>query len=274
MPRKKTTTDSTLEITKRNGIGIVALNRPDVHNAFNEVLIAELTAAAQAFGEDPEVRVVILTGNGPSFCAGADLNWMRKMAGYSRDENLEDAAGLAEMLRVLNELPKPTVARVHGNVFGGGVGLVACCDFAVAAVESTFSLSESKLGLIPATISPYVVEAIGARQARRYFLTAERFEAAEAYRLGLVHDIVPIAQLDDRVNEVLGPLLIAGPAAQRECKELIRAVANKPIDSAVIADTVQRIATVRASPEGQEGVGAFLGKRSPSWIPAELREGK
>jgi methylglutaconyl-CoA hydratase len=273
MPRKPASY-SHLEITKRNGIGIVSLNRPDVHNAFNEALIAELTAACHALAKNAEVRVVILTGNGPSFCAGADLNWMKKMAGYSRAENAADAAGLAEMLRVLNELPKPTVARVHGNVFGGGVGLVACCDIAIAAVESTFSLSEGKLGLIPSTISPYVVEAIGARQARRYFLTAERFEAAEAYRIGLLHDIVPIAQLDDRINEILGPLLIAGPAAQRECKALIRAVAHKPIDAGVIADTVERIATVRASPEGREGVGAFLAKRSPSWIPPELRKGK
>ena len=273
MPRKQAS-PSTLEITKRNGIGIVALNRPDVHNAFNETLIAELTAASRSLGADKDVRVVILTGSGPSFCAGADLNWMKKMSGYSRKENIADAAGLAEMLRTLNDLPKPTIARVHGNVFGGGVGLVACCDIAIAAVESTFSLSESKLGLIPATISPYVVEAIGARQARRYFLTAERFEAAEAYRIGLVHDIVPLPQLDDRVNEILGPLLLAGPAAQRECKALIRAVAHKPIDADVIADTVERIATVRASPEGKEGVGAFLGKRAASWIPPELRTGK
>jgi methylglutaconyl-CoA hydratase len=274
MPRKQAAKFTTLEITRRNAIGIVALNRPDVHNAFNDVLIAELTAACGTLGEDPDVRMVILTGNGPSFCAGADLNWMKKMAGYSRAQNVADAAGLAEMLRALNELPKPTVARVHGNVFGGGVGLVACCDIAIAAAESAFSLSESKLGLIPATISPYVVEAIGARQARRFFLTGERFEAAEAYRLGLLHDIVPFAQLDDRVNETLGPLMLAGPAAQRECKALIRAVAHKPIDDSVIADTVQRIATVRASPEGKEGVGAFLGKRSPSWVPAELRKGK
>ena len=273
MPRKPASY-STIDVARRNGIGIVALDRPDVHNAFNDVLIAELTGALGAFAADAAVRAIILTGNGPSFCAGADLNWMKKMAAYKRAQNVADAAALAEMLRVLNELPKPTVARVHGNVFGGGVGLVACCDIAIGAVESTFALSESKLGLIPATISPYVVEAIGARQARRYFLTAERFEAAEAYRIGLLHDIVPFAQLDDRVNEILGPLLLAGPAAQGECKALIRAVAHRPIDASVIADTVQRIATVRASPEGKEGVGAFLGKRSASWIPAELRKAR
>ena len=273
MPRKSASY-STIDVAKRNAIGIVTLDRPEVHNAFNELLIAELTGALKALAGDAGVRLVILTGNGPSFCAGADLNWMKKMAGYKRAQNVADAAGLAEMLRVLNELPKPVVARVHGNVFGGGVGLVACCDIAIGAAESTFALSESKLGLIPATISPYVVEAIGARQARRYFLTAERFEAAEAYRIGLLHDIVPLAQLDDRVNEILGPLLLAGPAAQGECKALIRAVAHRPIDAAVIGDTVQRIATVRASAEGKEGVAAFLGKRSASWIPAELRKGK
>ena len=274
---KKTTklpVRNTIAVERRNGIGIVSLNRPDVHNAFNDTLIAELAAACGELGDDADVRVVILTGNGPSFCAGADLNWMKKTAGYARKENLADASALADMLRALNELPKPTVARIHGNVFGGGVGLVACCDIAIAAVESTFSLSEAKLGLIPATISPYVVEAIGARQARRYFQTAERFEAAEAYRLGLVHDIVPMGQLDDRVNETLGPLMLAGPSAQRECKSLLRAVAHKPIDADLIADTVARIASVRASPEGKEGVAAFLGKRSASWVPAELRKKK
>ena len=261
-----------LDITVRNAIGIVAMNRPDVHNAFNDVVIAELTRAARDLEKDEAVRVVVLAGNGPSFCAGADLNWMKKMAGYGRDENVADAAGLAEMLRTWNELRKPTVARVHGAAYGGGVGLVACCDIAIAAAEATFALSESKLGLIPATISPYVIQAIGAGRARRYFLTAERFEAAEAYRIGLVHDIVPFAQLDDRVDGILGSLLVAGPQAQLECKALIRAVAGRPIDGAVIADTVERIAAVRASPEGKEGVAAFLGKRSAAWIPEELRK--
>ncbi|MCC6196312.1 MAG: enoyl-CoA hydratase/isomerase family protein [Burkholderiales bacterium] len=271
MPRAKSRAPTTLQLAVRNGIGIVTLDRPELHNAFNEVVIAELTQAARDMGADDAVRAVILNANGTSFCAGADLNWMKKMAGYSRAQNVADAAGLAQMLKALNELPKPTVARVHGAAYGGGVGLVACCDIAIAAAEATFSLSESKLGLIPATISPYVIEAIGARQARRYFLTAERFEAAEAYRLGLVHDIVPMAQLDDRVNETLGPLLVAGPAAQRECKALIRAVAHRPIDDKLIADTVQRIASVRASPEGKEGVAAFLGKRPANWVPEALR---
>ena len=272
MPKKQAASSYTmLDVTVRNAIAIVTLNRPDVHNAFNETLIAELTDAMRALGEDDAVRAVILAGNGPSFCAGADLNWMKKMAGYGHAENVADAQALAEMLRVLHAVPKPTIARVHGAAYGGGVGLVACCDIAVGAVEATFALSESKLGLIPSTISPYVINAIGARQASRYFLTAERFEAAEAYRLGLLHDIVPIAQLDDRVNEILGPLMLAGPQAQRECKALIAAVAHRPIDAALIADTVRRIADVRASPEGKEGVGAFLGKRAADWVPPELR---
>ena len=263
---------ATLEVAIRNGIGILALNRPEVHNAFNETMIAELIEALLQLGADEGVRAIVLTGNGASFCAGADLNWMKKMAAYSRAENLADARALARMLQTLNDVPKPTVARIHGAAYGGGVGLAACCDIAIAAAEATFALSEAKLGLIPATISPYVIEAIGARQARRYFLTAERFEAAEAYRLGLLHDIVPIMQLDDRINEVLGTLLLVGPNAQRECKTLIRAVAHRPIDARVVAETVRHIAAVRSSPEGKEGVAAFLAKRSPAWVPADLRE--
>ena len=181
---------------------------------------------------------------------------------------------LALMLRTLNGLSKPTVACVRGAAFGGGVGLVACCDIAVAAHDAIFSLSEAKLGLIPATISPYVIEAIGARQARRYFLTAERFTAAEAFRIGLVHDIVPEPELDARINELLGELLVAGPVAQLECKALIRGVAHRPIDADVIAGTAEHIAAVRASPEGKEGVAAFLAKRSPKWVPEALRTRK
>lgn len=256
-----------LDVTLRNSIAIVTLNRPDVHNAFNEELIGELTSVLRALGDDDIVRAVVLLGAGGSFCAGADLNWMKKAAGFSRTQNLADAKALAAMLRTLNELPKPTLARVHGSVFGGGVGLVACCDIAIADHDAIFALSEARLGLIPATISPYVVEAIGARAARRYFLTTERFTAAEAYRLGLVHDIVPPAELDARVNEVLGFIVSAGPRAQSECKKLIRAVAHRPIDGGVIADTARRIASVRASPEAKEGVAAFLEKRRATWVP-------
>jgi methylglutaconyl-CoA hydratase len=280
MPKKKapsapaTSTHETLAVDVRNNVGLVALNRPELHNAFNEMLVAELTAVLQSLDADASVRAVVLTGHGKSFCAGADLNWMKKMAGYGAAENLADAQALALMLRTLNGLSKPTVACVRGAAFGGGVGLIACCDIAVAAHDAIFSLSEAKLGLIPATISPYVIEAIGARQARRYFLTAERFTAAEAFRIGLVHDIVPEPELDDRINEMLGDLLVAGPVAQLECKALIRGVAHRPIDTDVIAGTAKHIAAVRASPEGKEGVAAFLGKRSPKWVPDALRPGK
>jgi len=259
-----------LVVEIRNDIALLALARPDVHNAFDATLIAEMTRALAALERDDAVRAVVLLGHGRSFCAGADLNWMKKMAGYGHAENLADATALATMLKTLNGLSKPTIARVHGAAYGGGVGLIACCDIAVAAQEATFSLSESKLGLIPATISPYVIEAIGARAARRYFLTAERFTAAEAYRIGLVHDIVIADALDERINELLGALVVAGPNAQAESKALIRAVAHRPIDDKVIADTAARIAKVRASPEGKEGVAAFLSRRSPAWVPAPL----
>ena len=211
-PRSRThAAYESLVVEIRNGIGLVALARPEVHNAFDETLIAELTRALVALDHDDAVRAVVLLGHGKSFCAGADLNWMKRMAGFGRAENLADAMALANLLRTLCGLSKPTIARVHGAAYGGGVGLIACCDIAVAAQEATFSLSEAKLGLIPATISPYVVEAIGARAARRYFLTGERFDAAEAYRIGLVHDIVIAEILDDRINELLGALVVAGP---------------------------------------------------------------
>jgi methylglutaconyl-CoA hydratase len=277
MPGKKTAPPfacTTLEVDVRNNIGLVALNRPALHNAFDEALINELTVVMQALDSDASVRAVVLTGNGKNFCAGADLNWMKKMADYSPAENLADAQALALMLRTLNGLSKPTIACVRGAAMGGGVGLVACCDIAVAAHDATFALSEAKLGLIPATISPYVIEAIGARQARRYFLTAERFTAAEAFRIGLVHDIVPGPELDTRVNELLGALLLAGPVAQLECKALIRGVAHRRIDAEVINGTAEHIAAVRASPEGKEGVAAFLSKRSPKWVPKALRPAK
>jgi methylglutaconyl-CoA hydratase len=277
MPRKKKTpvlACETLVVDLRNDVGLVALNRPELHNAFNETLIAELTMVLQALDTDDSVRAVVLTGHGKSFCAGADLNWMKKMAGYGTEENLADAQALALMLRTLYGLSKPTVACVRGAAFGGGVGLVACCDIAVAAHDAIFSLSEAKLGLIPATISPYVIEAIGARHARRYFLTAERFTAAEAFRISLVHDIVPGPELDNRINELLGALLVAGPRAQLECKALIRGVAHRSIDADVIQGTAAHIAAVRSSPEGKEGVAAFLGKRPPNWVPESLRPKK
>jgi methylglutaconyl-CoA hydratase len=263
---------ATLTVDVRESVAVVVLARPEVHNAFDATLIRELTQALRTIDGDTAVRAVVLLGAGKSFCAGADLNWMKKMAGYGHADNLADATALAAMLQTLHRLSKPTIARVHGSAFGGGVGLVACCDIAFAAHDATFALSEARLGLIPATIAPYVVEAIGARQARRYFLSAERFTAAEAFRIGLVHDICPADELDTRINELLGALLVAGPRAQAEAKELIRAVAAWPIDDAVIADTAARIARVRGSPEGKEGVAAFLEKRPPAWVPAALRK--
>jgi methylglutaconyl-CoA hydratase len=260
---------TTIAVAVGAGIAVVTLNRPEVHNAFNETLIAELTAALRGLGTNPAVRAVVLIGAGASFCAGADLNWMKKMAGFSRAQNLADAKALAAMLTTLNELPKPTIARVHGAAFGGGIGLIACCDIAIGTPDAVFALSEARLGLIPATISPYVVEAIGARAARRLFLTAERFTAAEAFRLGLLHDLAVPAELDERIDDVLGLLLKAGPSAQAECKTLLRAVAHRPIDANLIAQTAERIATVRASVEGKEGVAAFLAKRGAAWVPRD-----
>ena len=264
----------TIEVVRREGVALIGLARPEVRNAFNETMIAELAASVKEAGADASVRAVLLHAAGESFCAGADLDWMRRMADYGRDENLADANALAGMLSAIANCPKPTVACVRGAAYGGGVGLVACCDIAIGANDASFALSEAKLGLIPATISPYVVAAIGERQARRYFLTGERFDAAEAYRIGLLHDIVLPAELDARVNEILGALLVAGPEAQRESKALIRAVAGRAVDAALIGDTAERIARVRASDEAREGIAAFLSKRSPAWVPGALRTGK
>ena len=259
---------TSLAIDHQGPVGIVTLNRPERHNAFDDALIAGLTDALRAMEADTNVRVVVLSGAGPSFSAGADLGWMKRMAGFSREENVRDAMGLGALMRTLAHLAKPTVARVHGAAYGGGVGLVACCDIAVALQGATFSFSEAKLGLIPAVISPYVIAAIGERAARRYFLTAERFDAAEAWRLGLVHELAATTDdLDDKIGDIVEALLACGPAAQRESKELIRAVAHRPVMSDVIQDTAERIAKVRASPEGREGVSAFLEKRKPSWVP-------
>ncbi len=257
---------SPCDVRVQDAVATVTLNRPEIHNAFDETLIAQLTATFVSLDDDPDVRAVVLQGTGRSFCAGADLNWMKRMAGFSREENLTDANALAAMLRALHALSKPTIARVHGAAFGGGVGLVSACDIALAVPEATFALTEARLGLIPATIGPYVIEAIGARQARRYFLTAERFGAAEALRIGLLHEVVPLPQIDARIGELVAAIKAAGPVAQLECKALIRGVAHRPIDADVIAGTAEHIAAVRASPEGKEGVAAFLGKRTPAWL--------
>ena len=261
---------STLVIERQGPVGLITFNRPERHNAFDDVLIGELTEALRSMEAEDGLRVVVLSGAGRSFSAGADVDWMKRAAAYSKDENLRDAMELGALMRTLDHLRKPTIARVHGNVFGGGVGLVACCDIAIATQDARFSLSEVKLGLIPAVISPYVVAAIGARNARRYFLSGERFEAAEAYRMGLVHDLAGDENdLDDRIGAIVDAMMLAGPVAQREAKELIRAVAHRPMHSEILQDTAERIARVRTSPEGREGLSAFLDKRKASWIPPD-----
>lgn len=249
-----------------DGTAWVILDRADVHNAFDDTLIATLTAEFARVDRDPAARVMVLAAKGKSFSAGADLNWMARVARYSEAENLEDARRLAAMLSTLDRMSKPTVALVQGPAYGGGVGLVAACDMAIAAEEAAFALTEVKLGIIPAVISPYVVTAIGERASRRYMLTAERFDAREAYRLGLVHQVVTAAELDIAGRKILDLLLKNGPAALAACKDLIRAVARDPVDGAMIEDTAKRIASQRVSPEGREGIGAFLAKRPPNWI--------
>ena len=258
-----------LAIEHQGPLGLVTLNRPERHNAFDDALIHDLTEALRAMEADDSVRIVVLAGAGASFCAGADLNWMKRMSGFSRDENLRDAMQLGALMRTLNNLRKPTIARVHGAAYGGGVGLVACCDIAVASHGAAFALSEVKLGLVPAVISPYVVAAIGERAARRYFVSGERFDAGEAWRLGLVHDLAPTDdEMDARLKHLVDAMLSCGPVAQREAKELVRAVAGRPVTSELVQDTAERIARLRASPEGREGVSAFLEKRRPPWVPA------
>ena len=247
------------------GVATVTLNRPAVHNAFDDGLIADLTAALRRLAADPAIRVAVLTGTGQSFSSGGDLGWMRRMARYSEAENMADAMALAELLRLLDELPKPTVARVNGAAIAGGLGLVCCCDVAVAAAEAVFAISEGRLGLVPATISPYVVGAIGARAARRYFLTAERFSAAEAQRIGLVHQVVARAALDAAVEKTVSALLEVGPGAQARSKRLIAEVRDRPITHGLLSLTARAIAEARASDEGQEGLAAFFEKRKPGW---------
>jgi methylglutaconyl-CoA hydratase len=251
----------------RAGVATVTLNRPEVRNAFDDALIAELAATFKALDDDDAVRAVVLAGNGPAFCAGADLNWMKRMAGYGYEQNLHDAMGLAVMLQTIDRMRKPTIARVHGPAFAGGTGLVAACDIALGTPEAKFCLSEAKLGLSPATISPYVVRAMGERAARRYFLSAEVFDADEALRIGLLSALVPAAQLEAAIESLLRHLLAGGREALAKIKDLIRTVASVPIDDTMVADTARRIAEIRVSPEGREGIASFLEKRKPSWVP-------
>jgi methylglutaconyl-CoA hydratase len=255
----------TLEVTVEAGIATVALNRPRVRNAFDDAAIAEITQAFRALGNDSGVRAIVLAARGPVFCAGADLNWMKRMAGYTREENRADAQRLAAMLHVIDSCPRPVMAKVQGDCYGGGVGLAAACDIVIAGEQATFCLSEVKLGLIPATISPYVVRAMGEHAARRYFLTAERFTAREAHRLGFAHEVTADGELDAAADAIAKALVSNGPHAVREAKRLVRDV-TRPLDDALIADTVERIVDIRASDEGREGMQAFLEKRKPGWV--------
>lgn len=254
-----------LEIRRDGAVARVRMNRPDVHNAFDDALIAELTRQLDALGQSREVRVVVLEGAGASFSAGADLNWMRGMARMSEDENREDSLALARLMRTLDALPKPTIARVHGAAFGGGVGLIACCDIAIGVHEARFGLTEARLGLLPAVISPYVINAIGARQARRWFASAEMFDATEAQRIGLLHQVVEADALDAAVDRQIALLLKAGPIAAASAKALVRDVSAHADGARHDRDNAALIARLRVSPEGQEGLGAFLDKRAPSW---------
>jgi methylglutaconyl-CoA hydratase len=256
----------TLTIEHAGPVATIWMNRPDVFNAFNEQLIDELTRACELLDKDATVRVVVLGGRGPHYSAGADLNWMRRAAQASEQENLEDARRFARMLRTLSTLSKPTIARVQGAALGGGTGLAAACDMAVASADAVFSTSEVKFGIIPAVISPYVLRAIGPRQALRYFQTAERINAERALAIGLVHEVAPLDQLDAAVAALVKPLLAGGPLAQKAAKELISAVQGRPLDDATLEETAQRIARQRRTDEARDGVSAFLDKRPPAWM--------
>lgn len=257
---------TTLDIRRPSPhVAEVWLNRAEVRNAFNDGVITELTTAFEQLGADPQLRAIVLGGHGKAFCAGADLSWMRAMAGYSWEQNQADAARLAQMLWTIYRCPVPVVGRIHGDCYAGGVGLAAVCDVLVAAEGVNFCLSEARLGLLPATIAPYVIKALGEQASRRYFTTAERFDSAQAKALGLVHEVVAAESLDTKVAEIVAALVANGPAAVRACKRLVQDVAGSPIDATLRADTARRIADIRASAEGREGVQAFLDKRDPAW---------
>ena len=254
-----------LSLQREGAVARLRMERPEVHNAFDDGLVAALTRALESLAEAADIRVVVLEGAGASFSAGADLNWMRGMAAAGEAENRQDALALARLMRTLDQLPKPTIARVHGAAFGGGVGLVACCDIAVGTPEAKFGLTESKLGLLPAVISPYVIAAIGARQARRWFATAEIFDAVEAHRIGLLHQVVAADQLERAIQRQIDLVAKAGPVAASTAKSLVRRVAAGGDAASIDAANADLIATLRVSTEGQEGLSAFLDKRKPAW---------
>lgn len=257
----------TLQTEYAQGIALIWMNRPKMRNALDNVVIAELTDAFSAAIEDDGVRAIVLAGRGKAFCAGADLNWLKTAREMTPDEAREDSIGLARLMRLIYESPKPTVARVQGAAYAGGMGLVAACDITVASHEAKFCLSEVKLGLIASMIGPYVIKAMGEARARRFFLTAEPFDAAEAYRIGFVHELAPAEELDATVNGILGHLVMASPNAMSETKQLIRDVVGRPIDDELTRDTAGRLARVRASDDAQEGISAFFEKRKPRWVP-------
>ena len=257
---------TTLDVQRSGPVARVFLNRPEVRNAFNDGVIAELSQTFAALGADPTLRCIVLGGHGKAFCAGADLNWMRTMSGYSWEQNRADAQALADMLSTLYRCPVPVVGRVHGDCYAGGLGLAAVCDVLVAVDGVNFCLSEAKLGLLPATIGPYVVKAMGEQAARRWFVTAERFSAAQAHAMGFVHECVAPEALDAKVDEIVAALVANGPMAARACKQLVKDVAGRAIDAELRADTARRIADIRASDEGREGIASFLGKRAPNWL--------
>ncbi|MGI9488786.1 MAG: enoyl-CoA hydratase/isomerase family protein [Geminicoccaceae bacterium] len=260
------TDDSPFTLEHRaDGVAVITLDRPEIHNAFDDRLIVKLTEALEALGIDDRVRAVLLTGRGKSFSAGADLNWMRRSADYGEDDNLKDARALAKLMTTLDRLPKPTVAKVNGAALGGGVGLICCCDIVIAADHARFGTTEVKLGIMPSVIGPYVIRAIGAREARRIMLTGERFFTGEALRLGLVHRVTAAGDLDNAVEEVVSELLSSGPRAVQATKALIKDIADLPISPDLVDETAKRIAALRATSEAKEGLGAFLEKRSPTW---------
>jgi methylglutaconyl-CoA hydratase len=272
--RKKATASApyeTIEIHRNDALAVLWLNRPDVRNAMNGTMVAELTRAFGELDADRSIRAVVIAARGEAFCAGADFGWLKKVAAFSPRENEADAMRTVNMLHALATMSKPTICRVQGAVFAGGLGLVAACDIAVASQGVEFCASEVKLGMVPATFSPYVIAAIGERAARRYFLTAERFDASEAYRIGLVQEIATADELDATINEMLGALMAASPDAVASAKDLIRSIAGKPLSPAVRTETAKRMAKGRASKEGKEGVKAFLEKRKPAWVTADRK---
>lgn len=259
---------TTLDIQSHGPVARVFLNRPELRNAFNSEVIADLQQAFTRLGADPSVRAIVLGGHGKAFCAGGDLNWMRAMADFSWAQNRDDAQALADMLDTVYRCPKPVVGRVQGDCYAGAVGLAAVCDIVVAAEAAHFCISEAKVGLLPGTISPYVLRALGEQACRRYFITAERFSAVEAHRLGLVHQLAPADGLDAAVDALLASLLANSPAAVLASKRLVQDFAGQPLSAELRAESARRIADIRASDEGKEGVAAFLQKRDPAWKAA------